>query len=96
MLQFTAELNANNAVDVRKQKNAFPSIFLDICDGVRRLTFGFENPAYVNQDENNLYGVRIVYPPDNKNTRAQDPNAFYGQYSLHLYDRDHYSSARAL
>jgi hypothetical protein len=71
-------------------------IFLDICENVQKRSFGFENTAYVYQDENYSYGVRIVYPPDNKNKREQDPNAFYGRYSLHLYERDHYSSARAL
>ena len=74
----------------------FTLTFLDTCEFVQKRIFGFENPDYVYQDENYSYGVKIIYPPDNKNKRKQDPNAFYGQYSLHLYDRYLYSSAWAL
>jgi len=58
------------------------------------MSFDFENTEYFNQGGNSFYGVKLSYPETAK--RELDPDAFQNQFSLHLYDREHFSSDRAV
>ena len=67
-------------------------VFSDSCSSI--LTFDFESKEYLNQGGNSFYGVKLSYPETAK--RELDPDAFQNQFSLHLYDREHFSSDRAV